>query len=335
MPTWCLIPAAGKGTRMRPLSHSLPKAMLPVAGKPSLFHIIDKVKDQGVTDFVVITGYLKNLMEAEIKSAYPELNIHFVEQTEQKGLGHACLLGEKKINPKDSLLIIYGDTLFEADLKPILSSEHIHIGVYPIDDPRRFGVIEKNDTGEIVSLVEKPENPPSNLAIPGVNFFPSASKLFEAIHYIIENNITTKGEYQITDAFSHILNSNGSTLKYFIIKNWYDCGTLKSMLTTNQKILEKSGGQNKGIIQNSEIIEPVYIPEDAHVSNSKVGPYVSLGKKCLVQDSIISQSILDEETRLTHSSIQNSLIGRNTKLESVTGEFILGDHSHLKSPVKG
>ena len=331
MATWCLIPAAGKGTRMRPLTHSLPKAMLPVAGKPSIFHIIDKVKNAGVTNFVIITGYLKDLMEKEIKCAYPELNIHFVEQIEQKGLGHACLLGETKINPNDSLLIIYGDTLFEANLTPILKKKHAHIGVYPVDDPRRFGVIEKNYDKDIINLVEKPDNPPSNLAIPGVNFFPLAGDLFDSIHYIVKNEITTKGEYQITDAFSHMIKSKGLTLKYFILENWYDCGTLESMRTSNHHLLEKLGDHTQGDIQNSKIIEPIFIAEGVQIADSKVGPYVSLAKNTIVKESTISESIVDENTQIIKSALKNSLIGRNAQLKGMTGKFILGDHSSLKA----
>ena len=330
MSLWCLIPAAGKGTRMRPLTHSLPKAMLPVAGKPSIYHIIDKISGVGIKDFVIITGYLRQLMEAEIKDSYPDLNIHFVEQVEQKGLGHACLLGEEKIQADDSLMIIYGDTLFEADLKPILKSEFAQIGVYPVEDPRRFGVIEKDGEGNITSLVEKPEKPPSDLAIPGVNFFPSAGELFDAIHYILDHDITTKGEYQITDAFSHLIHEKGSTLKYFVIDDWYDCGTLESMLLTNQQILQKMKPHvERAQVESSEIIEPVYLARDVIVKNSKIGPHVSISQGSFVQGSSIKESIIDEKAQIEDTSLEESLIGRNVKLNRVHGKFILGDHCSL------
>ena len=171
MSTWCLIPAAGKSTRMQPLTHSLPKAMLPVAGKPLIYHIIDKVRTYNITNFVIITGYLKNIMEEKIKMNYPELNICFVEQVEQEGLGHACLLGEKKIQPEEPLLIIYGDTLFEANLRPILKSKSTHIGVYPVEDPRNFGVITKDNNGNITNFIEKTKSA-------SVKFSDSWCKLF-------------------------------------------------------------------------------------------------------------------------------------------------------------
>ncbi len=245
-------------------------------------------------------------------------------------MGHACLLGKSKINSNDSLLIIYGDTLFEADLTSILGSEHIYIGVRPVENPRRFGIIKKNDDGDIISFLEKPKNPLSNLAILGIKFFPSAGDLFDSIHYIVKNDIMTKGEYQITDAFSHMTKPRGLTMKYFVIKHWYDCGTLRSILTTNHQILDKLGYHTEGVIQNSEIIEPIFIGEGTRISDSKVGPYVSLAKNSIVEESTISENIVDENTRVVKSILKNSLIGRSVQLEGVTGEFILGDDSNLK-----
>ena len=168
----CLIPAAGKGTRMRPFTHTLPKAMLPVAGKPIIYHIIDQAVKVGISDFIIITGYLKDLMESEILAEYPQLNIEFIEQTEQKGLGHACYQARDKVSSTDSLLIIYGDTLFTVDLNKFIQSKYTVIGGSKVEDPRRFGIIELDkDNQYITNLIEKPENPPTNLAIPGVNFF--------------------------------------------------------------------------------------------------------------------------------------------------------------------
>ena len=170
MPVKCLIPAAGKGTRMRPLTHTLPKAMLPVAGKPSIFHIIDRAAKAGVKDFVIITGYLRELMESEILAAYPNLKIEFVEQKEQAGLGHAIYMARGKFSPGDEMLLIYGDTLFDGDIETMMKSKDPVIGVFEVEDPRRFGVIEmgrrandqepRRETGKICV---KPGDPGSEL----------------------------------------------------------------------------------------------------------------------------------------------------------------------------
>ena len=331
MPLYCLIPAAGKGTRMRPLTHTLPKAMLPIASKPSIFHIIDKAKLSGVKNFVIITGYLKEKMESEILEAYPELNIDFVEQTEQKGLGHACRLGKGKIKNEDQLLNIYGDTLFEADLSLILGQNLPHIGVYPVEDPRRFGIVEADEKGYIKNLAEKPDKPTSNLAISGVNFFPNAGDLFQAIDHIVKNDIKTKNEYQITDAFTYIISEKKIKMKYFKIDAWYDCGTPETMLDTNARMLKKAGTFVSKEVLNSKIIDPVYIAQGAEISNSTIGPNVSIAHRVAIRNSKVSNSIIDTDSQIDHSTIEDSLIGRDTRLEKVNGKLILGDDSHILS----
>ncbi|MDH5716577.1 MAG: sugar phosphate nucleotidyltransferase [Spirochaetia bacterium] len=322
----CLIPAAGKGTRMRPLTHSLPKAMLPVAGKPAIFHIIDSVKETGITDFVIITGYLYELMESEILNNYPELKIEFVRQTQQKGLGHACYMAKDKFENNEGLLIIYGDTLFDANLKEIIESKNIVIGVCEVEDPRRFGVVELDENKKkIINLIEKPKNPPTNLAIPGINYFPNSRLLFDALENIIKNNIKTKNEYQITDAFSHIVKNNISDINPYIIDNWYDVGTLDEMLNTNKLLLIKNETENLGIIENSKIIDPVYIEKGAIIKNSSIGPCASIAANVQVINSNISSSIIDINSEITSARIQNSIIGRNSKIKEINGKIIVGD----------
>ncbi len=328
MPIKCLIPAAGKGTRMRPLTHSLPKAMLPVAGKPMLFHIIDRVHKESITDFVIITGYLKDLMESEILSEYPNLNIDFIEQKEQKGLGHACFMAKEKINRDDRLLIIYGDTLFETNLDEILKSDIPIIGGAEVEDPQRFGIIElKENSDYIKDLIEKPSTPPTNLAIPGVNYFPSAGELFDSMEYIIQNNIKTKDEYQITDAFKYMLHQKNVEMKYFNITEWYDCGTLDTILETNQEILMSHGSTLQGVCKDTQITEPVYISPQAEIANSRIGPNVSIGINCNIHNSFIHNAIIDQNSHIVDSHLKDSIIGRNVNLASFKGKVILGDHS--------
>ena len=314
---------------MRPLTHSLPKAMLPVAGKPSIFHIIDKVMSAGVQNFVIITGYLREKMEAEITKTYPELNIDFMEQKEQKGLGHACWLGREKIGDEDQLLIIYGDTLFEADLKPILKQDIPHIGVSPVEDPSSFGIVETEEGGYIQNFVEKPDKPLSNLAIPGVNFFPRAGDLFDGIDYIIKNDMKTKNEYQVTDAFFYMLSQKNIQMKCFNIDQWYDCGTLDSILDTNKKILQKNKTFAPDQITGSEIIHPVYVAADAKISISRIGPNVSIASGVSLENSQVSNSIIDQNSCLKNCNLKDSLIGRNTFLEGANGKLMLGNDATL------
>ena len=327
----CLIPAAGKGTRMKPFTHTLPKAMLPVAGKPMIYHIIDTAVSVGITDFVIITGYLRELMESEILLEYPSLNIKFIEQKEQKGLGHACYQAKESIQETDSLLIIYGDTLFKMDLKSLIQSSKIVISGSEVDDPKRFGIIELDSKNEyITNLIEKPEVPPTNLAIPGVNYFPSAKILFDSLKYIIDNDIKTKNEYQITDAFVHILKNNPKSMVPFKLEHWFDCGLLNTILDSNTQILSLSESVIKGQIINSKIIDPVYIEVGTTIENSIIGPNVSLAKNIQVKNSTLSNIIIDQNSTVSNATLSNSIIGRNVVVSNITGTIIIGDDGTLK-----
>jgi glucose-1-phosphate thymidylyltransferase len=318
MPIKCLIPAAGKGTRMRPLTHTLPKAMLPVAGKPSIFHIIDRAAKAGVQDFVIITGYLRELMESEILAAYPKLNIEFVEQKDQLGLGHAIYMAGSKFSADDSMLLIYGDTLFEGDIEAMMQSSNPVIGVFEVPDPRRFGVIEKGPGQTITNLVEKPEKFVSNLAIPGVNFFPSSAELFASLEHIVSNNIRTKNEYQATDAFQYMLKEKKTTFTWQILTAWDDAGTLEAILDTNKIILSRRG-----------VGKMFAAATDAAVTNSKIDQYASISEGAQIENSTLVNCIVDRGSVIKNCKLENSLIGRNANIENVTGTIVVGDDTQV------
>lgn len=320
MPVKCLIPAAGKGTRMRPLTHTLPKAMLPVAGKPTIFHIIDRAAKAGVKDFVIITGYLRELMESEILAAYPNLKIEFVEQREQLGLGHAIYMAGSKFQKDDAMLLIYGDTLFEGDIETMMKSKDPVIGVFEVPDPRRFGVIEKGEGQTITNLVEKPEKFVSNLAIPGVNYFPSAAELFGALEHIVKNDIRTKNEYQATDAFQYMLRDKKIKFIWQILTAWDDAGTLEAILDTNKIILERRGAGNKSAVA-----------ANAKVENSELSQYASVSEGATIENSTLVNCIVDRGAVLKNCKLENSLVGRNALLENISGTVIVGDDCQLRN----
>jgi glucose-1-phosphate thymidylyltransferase len=304
---------------MRPLTHTLPKAMLPVAGKPTIFHIIDRAAKAGVQDFVIITGYLRELMESEILAEYPKLKIQFVEQKEQAGLGHAIYMARDKFSKDDSMLLIYGDTLFEGDIETMMQSASAVIGVFEVEDPRRFGVIEKGPGQTITNLVEKPEKFVSNLAIPGVNFFPSAAELFSALAHIVQNNIRTKNEFQATDAFQYMLKDKKSEFVWQKLSAWDDAGTLEAILDTNRIILERRG---KGLTSA--------VAADAQVNNSQIEDCVSVSSGAKIENSTLKNCIVDRGAILKNCKLENSLIGRNAVLENVSGTVVVGDDSQLR-----
>jgi glucose-1-phosphate thymidylyltransferase len=320
MPVKCLIPAAGKGTRMRPLTHTLPKAMLPVAGKPSIYHIIDRAAKAGVEDFVIITGYLRELMESEILAAYPKLKIQFVEQKEQLGLGHAIYMARDKFAADDSMLLIYGDTLFEGDIETMMKSASPVIGVFEVPDPKRFGVIEKGEGQTITNLVEKPEKFVSNLAIPGVNYFPRSAELFAALEHIVSNNIRTKNEYQATDAFQYMLKEKKTVFIWQILTAWDDAGTLEAILDTNKIILSRRGPGNMSAIAG-----------DAKVVNSQLDQYASISEGAHIENSTLINCIVDRGSVIKNCKLENSLIGRNAVLENISGTIVVGDDTQVRA----
>lgn len=320
MPVKCLIPAAGKGTRMRPLTHTLPKAMLPVAGKPSIYHIIDRAAKAGVEDFVIITGYLRELMESEILAAYPNLKIEFVEQKEQAGLGHAIYMAREKFQPGDAMLLIYGDTLFEGDVETMMQSRDPVIGVFEVEDPRRFGVIEMGEGQAIKSLVEKPEKFVSNLAIPGVNYFPSSAELFAALDHIVTNNIRTKNEYQATDAFQYMLKDKKIRFVWQKLTAWDDAGTLEAILDTNKIILGRRGAG-----------KAFAVAADAKVVNSKIEEFASISEGAQIENSTLVNCIVDRGAVVKNCKLENSLIGRNAHLENISGVIIVGDDTQVRA----
>jgi glucose-1-phosphate thymidylyltransferase len=320
MPVKCLIPAAGKGTRMRPLTHTLPKAMLPVAGKPSIYHIIDRAAKAGVEDFVIITGYLRELMESEILAAYPKLKIQFVEQKEQLGLGHAIYMARDKFSAGDSMLLIYGDTLFEGDIEAMMKSASPVIGVFEVPDPKRFGVIEKGEGQTITNLVEKPEKFVSNLAIPGVNFFPSSAELFAALEHIVSNNIRTKNEYQATDAFQYMLKEKKIVFAWQILTAWDDAGTLEAILDTNKIILGRRGAGKMSAVA-----------ADAKVVNSNLDQYASVSEGVQIENSTLINCIVDRGSVIKNCKLENSLIGRNAVLENISGTVVVGDDTQVRA----
>ena len=322
-----VIPAAGVGTRMRPLTNTVPKAMIMVAGKPILFHIIQAAIDAGSNEFVIIVEYLSKVIIDSLPLHFPDIHFHFIQQGEMKGLGHAIYLAENLCSGKP-VLIIYGDTIFDKDLKEIVTQKLPQIGVMEVEDPRRFGVVEIDENNYIKKFIEKPEKPTSNLAIPGVLYFPRSEKLFEALKYIIDNNIKMKGEYQVTDAYEHMV-QKGEKMQFFKLNAWYDCGKHSETLVTNKCLLEKSGSVIMGKMENCTIFDPVYISKGCFIKNSQLGPYLSMGINNQIAGSQIKNSILGDNNRIHQCNLFDTMIGAECKLKSVSGNYILGDYSLL------
>ncbi|MDD5530821.1 MAG: sugar phosphate nucleotidyltransferase [bacterium] len=309
-----IIPVAGSGTRLRPHTYLLPKPLLMVAGKPIIGHILDKLKKDlhpFPDEVVFIVSYMADKIEKYIKENY-DFKATYIEQKDPLGLGHAIWLTKDIVKDAPSV-IIYGDTVFEADLASAVNTKtDACLGVKSVEDPRRFGVVELDKTGIAKRLVEKPDTPISNLAIVGVNFIKDTKLMFECIEENIKKGKTTKGEFQFTDAMQLMIDK-GKKFNTFTINEWLDCGTVESMLDTNQKLLNKLQYPVPPC-SSSKIKTPVFIHPTAKIENSNIDSFVSIDKNVVIKNSTISNSIIYEDVVIENRTISNAII--STKGES-------------------
>jgi glucose-1-phosphate thymidylyltransferase len=319
-----VIPVAGVGTRLRPHTHTVPKALLYVAGKPILGHIIDMVSTLDVEEIVLVVGYMREKIEAYVEKNY-DLPIRAVLQEEPKGLGHAVYVTREAVGEGTPLLVILGDTIFDLDFSPIVQGGQNLIGVREVEDPRRFGVV-KTEGSRITGFVEKPDKPPSNLAIVGLYHFTDGGHLYAALDEVVRKNITTKGEYQLTDALQIML-EGGQEMSCLHIEGWFDCGNRETLLETNRYLLDRVGKPFDA--KGSIIIPPVSIDPSATVENSIVGPYTSVAEGAVIRSSIVQNSILGEGATVENTSLEDSLIGDNALVRDSCRKLNVGDSSEV------
>ena len=319
-----VIPVAGVGTRLRPHTYSLPKVLLNVAGKPILAHILDSLLEQNIDKATIITGYMGKLVEEYVTQRYSSIKFDFVVQEQRLGLGHAIWIGKETYN-NDELMIILGDTIFDVDLKFAMHSASNSIGVKEVEDPRRFGVVVKDDE-KISKLIEKPENFVSNLAIVGIYYIKDTNILIHSLDNIISNEIRTRGEFQLTDALQDMI-EHGAEFSTFPVEGWYDCGKPETLLSTNRFLLDQKPYHPE--LNESIVIPPVFISENASVERSVIGPYTSIADGAVVKDSVIRNSIISFGAKVTSSLLEESIIGNEADVKGHFHRLNVGDSSQI------
>lgn len=217
-----IIPVAGAGTKLRPHTYTQPKALIPLAGKTILSIIVDQLHEAGIRDFIFIIGYLGEKIQDYVKDKYPELNCHFVQQSERFGIGHAINL-TKTLVGDDQVLIVLGDTIAEYDVKEVINSPQSMLGIKKVDDPRNFGVAEVEEDGSVSRVVEKPAIPKSNMALVGVYKIRETGILFTCLEKIVAGGAKSYGEFNLTDALQCMIET-GARFQSFKVQNWFDCG---------------------------------------------------------------------------------------------------------------
>lgn len=324
-----IIPVAGIGTRLQPLTNKTPKVLISVAGKPMLFHLIDEIIKNGKIDTVIlIIGYLGEQIITAVNKEYVKsgMKFEFLEQKEMLGLGHAVYHVEDFIDD-EPVLIVLGDTIFEFDLESMLSSEHSAIGYKDVEDTSRFGIIE-SDNGFIKRMIEKPAPgiTQSKSAIAGVYFIKEGVVLMDAIEHLINNNIRTKNEYQLTDALMKMV-SDGVKMVPFEIINWFDCGKPETLLSTNTYILNRDHmEENPNEFINTKLRQPVYIGENCVIKNSEIGPDVTITDGVTIKNSIITNSLILENSVVENARLDNVILGSGEKIEDEHSNIIKADN---------
>ena len=318
-----VIPAAGFAKRMRPLSLTKPKALIPVAGKPIIGHILDQIGDIAQRIILVVGENGRSVVEYVRGRGY-EVEYVVQRREEMLGLGYAINLTKDKVKSDEPLLVVLGDTPFRMDLEGAMRGGDF-IAVKSVEDPRRFGVV-RIEGGYAVDLVEKPEVPPSNLAIVGIYYFTDIPLLYEALEHIIRSDIRTKGEYQLTDAMK-VMIARGWKVKAVEVEEWLDCGTLDQTIISQQKLLEWNTHYRER--EGSLIVPPVYIHDTAVVEGSIVGPNVHVGEGAVIRNSIVKNSILDAGAVVENAVLDGSLLGENAKVRGKALKLRISDYSDV------
>ncbi len=320
-----VIPLAGLGTRLRPHTHTRPKPLVVVAGKPIIGHILDQFRGLEVEEYIFIVGHLGDKIQEYIESNYQLPKTSYFEQKELKGQSHALWLARERLH--GPILITYSDTIAEADLSGFgdLEADGVFF-VKEVEDPRRFGVAEVKD-GYVTRIIEKPSTKENRLAVIGLYYIKDAEWLVRCIEEQMARNIQLKGEFYLADALQ-IMIDQGARFITRPVKVWKDCGKPETLLDTNRYLLEKMGSTYPPT-EGSIIIPPVYIAPTARISRSIIGPYVSIAERVVVEESIIRDSIINEGAYIERAVLAFSLIGAEVTYQGIYQQLNVGDSSQV------
>jgi len=320
-----IIPVAGLGSRLKPHTHTVPKVLLNVGGKPILGHILDKLLAEGISKATFIYGHLGELIISYVVQQYPQIQADFVEQTELEGLGHAIYTAVPTFDDKE-ILIILGDTIFDVDLNPVFAAKQNALGVKHVENPSRFGVALMQNS-HVEKLIEKPQAPVSNLALVGLYYITNANALKKSLTTLIEKDIRTRGELQLTDALQMMID-DGEKFTTFNVEGWYDCGKPETLLSTNRYLLRKKS--TEGTLPSVIINQPVFIAETAHIENSVIGPFATIGENAKISESIVKNSIVGSQAEVSRSLLENSIVGRHSIINGSFKRLNSGDSTELE-----
>lgn len=330
---------AGRGSRLRPHTLTVPKPLIPVAGQPIVHRLvrdIAEIVNEPIEEVAFILGD-EAFFGKEVVDQLQDLGhslgakVSIYRQLEPLGTGHAIMCA------KDSLegpaIIAYADTLIQADFQLDPQADSV-IWVKKVDRPEAFGVVKLNERNEITELVEKPKDFVSDLAVIGIYYFKNVSELRDELQYVLDNNIVNGGEYQINDGIKGMM-SKGKVFKTGEVEQWMDCGNPKVTIETNQQVLknEQAKGRLKRDsslqLENSLIIEPCFIGKNVSLKNAIVGPYASIGDHCKIDGAQLSDVIVQHNTEIKEAIIRNSMIGSHVTYHGLARDLSIGDYAEI------
>ncbi len=331
-----IIPMAGRGSRLRPHTLTIPKPLIPVGGKPIVHRLVEDIVavcGNNIDEIAFVVGHFGEVVENELIKVAEKFgargSIHYQETP--LGTGHAVLCAKNLLH--GPVVVAFADTLFQADFKINPLDEGI-LWVKKIDNPSEFGVVKLNGAGAIVDYIEKPKEFVSDLAMIGVYYFREGEKLLAELEYLVDNEVIKSGEYQLPDALRR-LTENGCVFRPGKVNEWLDCGNKNVTVHTNRSVLSNDFLRNPIPIRenvsllNSVIIEPCFIDKGVHIENSVIGPFTSVGSHTTIKNSRITDSILQNNCSINNMIIDNSMIGAHVELINSPKEFSIGDFSTL------
>ncbi|REE05990.1 sugar phosphate nucleotidyltransferase [Marinoscillum furvescens] len=329
-----IVPMAGKGKRLRPHTLTVPKPLIPIAGKPIVQRLVEDiaaVTPEPIEKIGFVVGDFGEETEKELLQIAEAVGArgYIFYQEEALGTAHAVHCAREIMQGK--VTVAFSDTLFKANFKLNTEDGGI-IWVKQVDDPSAYGVVNLDQDGVITEFVEKPKEPVSALAIIGIYYFKEGEKLREQLDYIIDNDVRAGGEYQLTTALEN-LKQDGVKFTTGAVDAWLDCGNKRVTVESNSRYLGFLGKNiisESAIVKDSVVIPPVFIGDGVEVTNSVIGPGVSLGAGSKVSDSRIQDALIQSDSTLKGVNLQNSMIGNHVNMESAPEDVSLGDFSEWK-----
>jgi len=333
-----IVPMAGRGSRLRPHTLTVPKPLIPIAGKPIVHRLVEDIAgviNQDIEEIAfIIHKDFGDVVAQELIAIAEKLGAKGTIYYQEQPLGTAHAIMSAKESMSGPVVVAYADTLFRADFTLDTTADSV-IWVQKVDDPSAFGVVKLNDKNEITDFVEKPKEFVTDLAIIGIYYFKSGETLRAELQYLLDNNITKGGEYQLTDGLEN-MKQKGMKFVPGKVDHWMDCGNKNVTVETNSRMLNflyEDGGHlvsDSVVLENSTIIPPCFIGEGVVLVNSTVGPNVSLGEKTRVEDTTIKNSLVQTHTLIKNANLDNAMIGNHAVFNGNFTAISIGDYSVLE-----